>query len=256
MRPSFLRIEVADRVAVVTLEDPRHRNAINDTMNIELVKAIDDFESNDDVQALVLTGAGSAFCAGADLNLLRDATDPDQLRSLYSGFLRVATCTLPTVAAVNGPAIGAGMNFALATDLVIAGESALFDSRFLRIGLHPGGGHAWRLGQLTNERVVRAMILFGEKLDGRRAVEVGLAWRCVADNELLDVARTVAVHAINTPRDLMARTKETLAHLGKANTLDEAVALELDPQAWSAAQPVFQTLITDLQRQISGKDDQ
>ena len=89
------------------------------------------------MHALIVTGAGKAFCAGADLTALGEATE-DGLRSIYDGFLAVANCTLPTIAAVNGAAVGAGLNLALAADVRIAGPAALFDPRFQKLGIHPG----------------------------------------------------------------------------------------------------------------------
>jgi enoyl-CoA hydratase len=251
--PTFVHARAVDGVAVVTLDDPDRRNAINSTMNDELLALFDELEGDDDVRAVVLTGTPPAFCAGADLAVLRDATDADQLRSIYRGFLRVAASTLPTVAAVNGAAVGAGVNMALACDVVLAGESARFESRFHDIGLHPGGGHLWRLARVTDVGTVRAMVLFGEALDGRRAAEVGLAWRCVADDELLDAAVALAGRAKVAPKALVARTKATIAALGSASTGEEAVTQEVGPQAWSAGQPEFQQLLARLQARIEAK---
>ncbi len=238
---------------MVTLHDPDRRNAINSTMNDELLALFDDLEGDDGVRAVVLTGTPPAFCAGADLSELRDATDAAQLRSIYRGFLRVANSTLPTVAAVNGPAVGAGVNMALACDVILAGESARFESRFLTIGLHPGGGHMWRLSRITDDRTVRAMVLFGEALDGRRAAEVGLAWRCLPDDELLDASVTMARGAAVAPKALVARTKDTISRLASAPTADDAVTQEIEPQTWSAGQPEFQRLLAKLQARITGK---
>jgi enoyl-CoA hydratase len=251
--PTFVNSDVVDGVAIVRLNDPDRRNAITATMNGELLSLFDQLEGREDVGAVVLTGTPPAFCAGADLGALRDATDPNELRTIYRGFLRIADTTLPTVAAVNGAAVGAGVNMALACDLIIAGESARFESRFLKIGLHPGGGHMWRLAAVTDVRTVRAMVLFGEILDGRRAAEIGLAWSCVPDAELLDAAIALARGACNAPKQLVARTKETISLLTTATSADDAVALEIEPQTWSAGQPEFQDLLGKLRSQIASK---
>ena len=124
----------------------------------------------------MVTGAGKAFCAGADLDDLAACHDEETLRGIYSGFLRLAASPLPTVAAVNGAAVGAGLNMALACDLIVAGESARFDTRFLQIGLHPGGGNTWRLRRITDLQTTMALVVFGEVVDGPRAAEIGLAW--------------------------------------------------------------------------------
>ncbi|MEJ5254213.1 MAG: enoyl-CoA hydratase-related protein, partial [Acidimicrobiales bacterium] len=125
-----VHLRVDDGVAVITLDDPERRNALSQTLVDELVATLDALEATDEAGAVVITGAPPAFCAGADLSEL-GASREDGLRRIYKGFLRVAQLTLPTIAAVNGPAVGAGMNLALACDLRLAGQSARFDTRFL-----------------------------------------------------------------------------------------------------------------------------
>lgn len=249
----LVQLEVEDGVAVLTLNDPPRRNAISAAMNAELVGLMGQLEADAGVAAVVLTGSGPAFCAGADLELLRVAQSAADFRDIYEGFLRVAGTSLPTIAAVNGAAVGAGMNMALACDLVLAGEAATFDSRFLQIGIHPGGGHMWRLGQVADLRTVRAMVLFGETLDAAQAVDVGLAWRRVADAHLLDTAKLLARAAARVPRDLTARTKATIASLGQVATGHEAVELELAPQTWSVGQPTFQAMLGTLREYIASR---
>jgi enoyl-CoA hydratase len=197
------------------------------------------------VGAVVLTGAPPAFCSGADtssLGALSNAeTDGDRrgVVSIYEGFLRVLRSSLPTVAAVNGPAVGAGMNLALACDVRIAGASARFDARFLKIGLHPGGGHTWMLERAVGPQAAAAIVLFGQAVDGARAVELGLAWACHSDDELLDAAATFAAGAARVPRALSARAKATLRQAPWHSDFDAAVATEVEHQAWSLAQGWF-----------------
>jgi len=248
--PSVL-VSVADRVATITLNDPARRNAINLALNDELIAAIDELEGRDDVGAIVVTGAPPAFCAGADLEDLKNSRHRDSLGKIYAGFLRLAHTSLPTVAAVNGAAVGAGMNMALACDVTIAARGARFDTRFMQIGIHPGGGHTWRLRRNTDQQTTMAMVLFGEAIDGERAAEVGLAWRCVDDSELLDVATTLAARAASFPRELTRRTKATILQLDTVESSEAAVAHELEPQAWSMDQPPFLELVTKLQQKIS-----
>jgi enoyl-CoA hydratase len=251
---SLITTDVTDGVALVTLSDPDRRNAISLAMNRELIATIDELESRDDVGALVVTGAGRAFCAGADLDELQASADSDGLTHIYSGFLRVAHTRLPTIAAVNGAAVGAGMNMALACDLIVAARSARFDSRFLQLGIHPGGGHTWRLRNLTDTQTVMAMVMFGETLEGEDAARRGLAWTCVDDTALLETAHRLAARAAAHPRQLVRRTKATISQLPRVKSSDEAVAHELDPQVWSMHQPAFRELAASLQARISGRD--
>lgn len=250
---SKILVDVADRVAVVTLNDPKVRNTISHEMNDELIAAVDELESRDDVGALVLTGAPPAFCAGGNLEDLKNATHKNDLKRIYAGFLRIAHSSLPTIAAINGPAVGAGLNYALACDVVLVARSARFESRFLQIGIHPGGGSTWRLRRITDHQTTMAMTLFGEVISAERAVEIGLAWRCIDDDALLDEARTMAARAASYPKDLVARTKATIMGLGGVTTSEGAVDHEIDAQAWSMEQPAFKELVTRLQQQISGK---
>ena len=239
----MIRFEVDDRVALLTLDDPDRRNIVSAALNDAVIEAMAEAEGRDDVGAVVVTGAGPAFCAGADLADLEAADDAEAVRHLYAGFLRVAESPLPTVAAVNGPAVGAGFNMALACDVIVAGASARFDTRFLRLGLHPGGGHTWRLRRVTDRQAAMAMVLFGEVVDGPRAAEIGLAWRCVPDDELLGAARTLAARAAAGPPELVRRMKATLVATDTVTSGEEAVALELEPQAWSLDQPAFAELV-------------
>jgi enoyl-CoA hydratase len=235
---SLVRVEVDGGVAVVTLDDPERRNALSGPMVDEIVGAFDGLEADESVGAVVVTGAPPAFCAGADLSSLGKADRPG-LNSIYDGFLRVARSTLPTIAAVNGAAVGAGVNLALVCDVRLAGRSARFDTRFLKLGLHPGGGHTWMMHRLVGPQGAAAMVLFGEVLDGEAAASHGLAWRCVDDDALIDEARAIAGRAAAAPRELMKRAKRTLARMATIDDHDEAVAVELEVQVWSMKQPDF-----------------
>jgi enoyl-CoA hydratase len=240
-----VELERHDRVAVVTLVDHERRNAMTATMVDEIVETFDALEADDDVGAVVVTGAPPAFCSGADTSALgalsegRDERERGQVRSIYEGFLRVLRSSLPTVAAVNGPAVGAGCNLALACDVRIAGASARFDTRFLKIGLHPGGGHTWMLERAVGPQAAAVMVLFGRALDGETAARAGLAWECVADDALLDTAVGLAAGAAKAPKELVARTKATLQRAPWQPDFDAAVAFEVEHQAWSLGQGWF-----------------
>jgi enoyl-CoA hydratase len=244
--------EIADRVAVVTLNDPERRNALNMPMVDEIVETFDSLEANADVGAVVVTGAAPAFCAGADLSHL-GGSQRAGLRSIYEGFLRVGRSPLPTIAAVNGAAVGAGMNLALCCDLRLAARRAKFDTRFLQLGLHPGGGHTWMFRRITGPQAVFATVVFGEVLDGEGAERCGLVWRCVDDDALLDTARVLGGRAAAGPPELTRRIKATINDMADIDDHDSAVERELEPQVWSLAQPDFKERLAALQQRITKK---
>ncbi|HLT70265.1 MAG TPA: enoyl-CoA hydratase [Acidimicrobiales bacterium] len=244
--------ETTDGVAVVTLNAPERRNSLTLPMVDEIVAALDALEADGEVGAVVVTGAPPAFCAGADLSHLGESQREGLLR-IYEGFLRIARSPLPTVAAVNGAAVGAGVNMALVCDVVVAGESARFDTRFLQLGIHPGGGHTWMMQRRVGPQVAAATVLFGRVLGGARAKEVGLAWDCVADDELLATCRDLAAAAAEAPRELVRRVKETMRDVRALDDHAAAVERELDPQVWSINQPAFAERLAALQRRISSR---
>lgn len=248
----YVETEVHDGVVVVRLNDPERRNVLRADLVDELVAAFAWLEAEGETKAVVITGTGPAFCAGADLTDLGDARE-EGLRHIYEGFLRVGRSPLPTIAAVNGPAVGAGMNLALVCDVRIAARSARFDTRFLQLGIHPGGGHTWMLQRIIGYQGAAATVLFGDILDGADAERVGLAWRCVPDDELLPVCLQLAGRAAAAPRDLVRRTKETLADVAPLTEHDAAVERELHTQLWSMDQPEFTELLAKMQRRISGR---
>lgn len=233
-----LEITRTDGVALVTLDAAKRRNALTLSLGDEILATFDQLEADGETGAVVITGAPPAFCAGADLSHLGQS-QREGLLQIYEGFLRVSRSTLPTVAAVNGPAVGAGMNLALACDVILAGASARFDTRFLQLGLHPGGGHTWMLRRRIGPQAAAAMVLFGEVLDSAQAADVGLAWRCVPDDELVASALELAGRAAAAPPELVEKIKRTLGEIALVPTHDEAVRTELEPQVWSVNQPEF-----------------
>ena len=181
-----------DGVAVLTLADPGKRNALSRQLSDDLAAAVESALSQE-ARAIVLDAEPPVFCAGGSLDDLLARSRP--LGETYAGFLALAQAPVPTIAAVAGPVIGAGVNLPLACDVVIAGESARFDPRFLDVGIHPGGGHLWRLAQRVGPQGAAALVLCGDVLTGPEAVVAGLAWRCVPDDSALSVALRLARRA-------------------------------------------------------------
>ena len=242
--------DVLDRVALITVNDPDRRNAVTDTMSEQICAAVDRAESDPGVHAVVVTGAGKAFCAGADLSAL-GAAAREGLERLYAGFLAVGRCALPTIAAVNGAAVGAGLNLALAADVRIAGPSAVFDPRFQKLGIHPGGGATWMLQRAVGPQVARAALLFGMSFDAEAAVRYGLALSVAEDP--VAAALELAAGPAGAPRDVVLATKASMRATAMPGFVDTelhtaAKDIELGPQAASVESPEFKARLAAARR--------
>ena len=246
-------IDKRDGYAIVTLNDPDRRNVFTLAMSARIQELFDELEDDASINAVIITGAGKGFCSGGHLDELLENPGPDGMRKIYAGFIRIANSRLATIAAVNGAAVGAGMNALLVCDVVIAAESAKFDSRFLQIGLGPGGGHTWRLRNNIGLQATKAMVLFGEVLDGQRAADIGLAWKCVPNDELISAAEELAAKAAKAPRDLLMRTKDTIHNTIAISESDAAIDNELDTQVWSMGEAAFVDMVSSLKSRISTK---
>lgn len=234
-------ISVDNHVAVLTVNDPDRRNAVTPAMSTQLRAAVEQAEADPDVHAVIVTGAGKAFCAGADLSALGEAAE-EGLLQLYDGFMAVGRCALPTIAAVNGAAVGAGLNLALAADVRIAGPNALFDARFQQLGLHPGGGATWMLHRAVGPQVARAILLFGLRVNAEAAVRQGLALSMSDDP--VAAALELAAGPAAAPRQIVLATKATMRATANPGSVDvelheHAKSAELGPQAESIRSPDF-----------------
>lgn len=249
MTAAEVRMTVTDRVAVLTVSDPARRNALSPELSMELADAVRACEADESVHAVVVTGEAPAFCAGADLSHLGAGTTTAEreqgLQAIYSGFLAVAACALPTVAAVDGPAVGAGLNLALACDVRLAGPKARFDARFLKLGLHPGGGMTWMVHRAVGPQTAAAMAMFGEVLDAAEAQRLGLVHRLVPDTGesggggVLAAAVALAGGPAAAPRDLVLATKRSMRTTSTLVEHTDAVQVELGPQLESVNSPAF-----------------
>lgn len=236
-----VRCEVDEGVAVVTLAAPQRRNALTVEMAAELIAAFDEIDARDDVGAAVVRGSGGSFCAGAHLGVLDgaavDPLDDDAQRhieALYGSFLRVGRSRVATVAAVRGPAVGAGLNLALATDLRIVARDARLIPGFLRIGVHPGGGHFTLLARAAGRDAAAAVGLFGREIDGARAAELGLAWQALPDADVEAAAREVAAPLGADPALARRMTASFRREAGPPGTpWDVGLEVERGPQMWS-----------------------
>ena len=252
--PELVLFSIENHVALITVNDPDRRNALTDEMSALLRAAVERAEADPEVHAVVITGAGRAFCAGADLSALGSAGSGEAesgLRRIYDGFMAVGNCRLPTIAAVNGAAVGAGLNLALAADVRIAGPGALFDARFQKLGLHPGGGATWMLQRAVGPQVARAALLFGMRFDAESAVRHGLALS-IADDPCA-AALELAAGPAAAPREVVLSTKATMRATINPGSVDNeqhqlAMRTELGPQVQSIQSPEFASRLAAAQR--------
>ena len=228
-------------VAVLSLNAPDRRNALTVAMADELFAACEELDADGEVGAVVVRGEGGFFCAGGDRATLeaagRDPADPELfagMGAVYRSFARVGQLEAPTVAAVRGGAVGAGLNLMLATDLRIVARDAQIVSGFIPIGLHPGGGHGALLGRTGAREAAAAMALFGERIDGERAADLGLAWDALDDAEVEPKAIELAGRAGADP-ELARRTASSLRTVLGPPAIPWPAALELEraSQMWS-----------------------
>ena len=246
--------ERVGKVAVITVDAPDRRNSLTLPLSTDLRQAVADAEADQDVHAVVVTGTPPAFCAGADLTALGEAQE-EGLRAVYSGFLAVAQCTLPTIAAVGGAAVGAGLNLALAADVRLAGPRAKFIPRFLELGLHPGGGFTWMLQRAIGPQRARAMTLFGQSLDASAALEAGLTMRTVdgTHEELLAAALELARPAADAPREVVLATKRSMRLTMPLSEHLDAVDTEIVPQLASLNSAEFERRLAAMQAAIKSR---
>jgi enoyl-CoA hydratase len=250
------RIDAVTREGIVslTLNDPARGNVLSRALCEELIAAVRAANDDSAARLILIRAHGRAFCAGADLEDLKAAAGGDTaaVQAVYDAFMAVADSPLPTVALVQGPAVGAGMNLALACDVRFVTGDARFDTRFLQIGLHPGGGHAWMLQRAVGWQQAARLLLLGQVADAGEALRLGLAAARIDDEALLLAACSKAAAA---PRELLLRTKLTMRLAAGGQTHDEAYRHETGQQLWSLRQEAFTALVERLQRQMAaGKE--
>ena len=230
-----LLVDTQDAVRVLTLNRPAALNSFTAEMHVRLRLALEDAAADTSVRALVITGAGRGFCAGQDLNdpaMQSAAGEPPDVGSvvekLYKPLaLRIRSMPVPVVAAVNGVAAGAGANFALGCDMVVAARSASFIQAFSKIALIPDCGGTWLLPRMVGRARALGLAMTGDKLPAEEAVRIGLIWQCVDDAALMDTALALANKLAALPSKALAETRRAL---------DDAMSLEYEAALWMEAQ--------------------
>ena len=236
MAYEHLRTETKDGVVTITLHRPDVLNSVNAALARELQHALDAAVADGDVRALLLTGAGRAFCAGQDL---AEVAPPDGskgpdladvLRDSYEPVVqRLAALEKPIVCAVNGVAAGAGANLALACDVVLAAKTASFIQAFVNIGLVPDSGGTWTLPRLVGAARAKGLMLLGERISAEQALAFGMIWAVHEPDRLLPEAQALAAKLAGMPTLALGLTKRALAGSFGA-TLGEQLALERELQ--------------------------
>jgi 2-(1,2-epoxy-1,2-dihydrophenyl)acetyl-CoA isomerase len=194
---STLLVDRSGPVATITLNRPEARNALDLEMRRELLAALDDLEADAGARVLVLTGAGGHFCAGGDVKLMRDgrwtaAQGRERVESLNRMVMRLVDFPRPTIAMVDGAAVGAGCNLALCCDLIVASDRARFGEVFGKIGLVPDGGGSWLLPRLVGLARAKELIFTADIIDAAEARRIGLVNRVVPAAELASATRALA----------------------------------------------------------------
>ncbi len=228
--------DISDGVATLTLNRPDRMNSFNTVMHGEVKSALDAVEADDSVRVLVLTGTGRGFCAGQDLSdraVKPGAERVDlgaSIENYYNPLIRrLKALPMPVICGVNGVAAGAGANIALACDIVIAAEGASFIQPFCNIGLLPDSGGTYVLPRLVGVARATALAMLGDKLPAKTAVEWGLIWQAVPDEELAPTVQKLAARLATAPTRGLATIKKAL-QTSLSNTLDEQLDLERDLQ--------------------------
>ena len=228
-----ITVEVADHIATITLNRPERMNACSLDMAGEINDALSTMEG---ARCLIITGAGRGFCSGADLSARSE-------RSISGGdgsyialtrhynplMMNLARHNMPIITAVNGAAAGVGCSIGLCGDFVIAGKSGYFLQAFVNIGLVPDGGASWMLPRMVGKARATQMMMLGEKIGGQQAVEWGLIYKCVEDDQLMAEARALATRLANGPTVSYAVMRKNIL-TAMENSYAEALLAEAEGQ--------------------------
>jgi 2-(1,2-epoxy-1,2-dihydrophenyl)acetyl-CoA isomerase len=231
-----INVEFDSGIATITLNRPEKLNALAGHMRRDLAEALEHAGSDPEVRVVIITGTGRAFCTGADVRRmgeLMESGDVEEFKRLLGAGRRVLTAMRqmlkPVVASVNGPAYGAGFNLALACDIRLAAESATFSQSFVKVGLHPDWGGSYFLPRAVPSNIACEMFFLGDSIDARRALELGLVNRVVADAELAAETRKLAVRLRDAPHTSIAAAKRAV-YMSEHESLERMLQYETEAQ--------------------------
>ena len=246
VQQQHVKVHTHDGIGLIQLNRPDKLNAIGAVMRSQLAEAIKQAERDDAVRVVVLTGTGRAFSAGGDIGEMDQGMDgrtPEDLgrvlREQYGPmFIRLHTMPKPTIAALNGPALGIGASFALACDMRIAVPEAYLTEAFINIGLVMEGGASWILPRLAGTAVAYEMFFTGRPISAEDAHRLGIINRIVPAERLEDEVRELAGQIASQPRQALAGAKRAINHAFES-TYEEAIEFESYLQETQAANGEF-----------------
>jgi enoyl-CoA hydratase len=239
MSASKIELVVTDGVAWLTLCGIETKNSLDNESVAQMIQACDRIDADASIGVAVVTGQGNAFCSGAHTSVLTGLRGQSEevvragLGLIYEGFARVYDLKVPTIAMINGAAVGAGVNLAMVCDIRIADREAIIASGFARLGIHPGGGHMNLIAKATNQSVAAALGVFAQKVTGAQAQELGLVWNAVAAEQLRPSVESLTTHLAADPslaRELVKTLRETA---NPSVGWRDALNIERDRQMWT-----------------------
>ena len=230
---------------VIQINRPDRLNALDRATHVVLMEKLLEAEADETCRALILTGTGRGFCAGADLAGRNQAPDPaEEARKKDAGSSieetwnplarKLAVLRMPVIAAVNGIAAGAGSSIALGCDITIAARSAYFLQAFTRIGLVPDCGGTWFLPNLVGPARARGMVMLAEPLPAEKALEWGLIWNVYDDDKLMEEAHKMAAKLASMPTKSILMSRRAIAAASAGNSLNDQLDLERDLQGMAS----------------------
>jgi len=237
-----IRSESRDGYRVITIDRPDRMNALNRESALALIAAIDEAEADESCRALMITGTGRAFCAGADLSGRVNGERPkgdagNSIEQTWNPLARrLHNLRMPSVAAVNGVAAGAGSSLALGCDIVLAARSAYFLQAFSKIGLIPDCGGTFLLPRLAGEGRARALAMLAERLPAEQAQQWGMIWQVHDDDKLMEAAAAMAVRLAAMPGHALTLIRKSL-RASAHNSFDAQLDLERDYQGEASRTP-------------------
>ncbi len=212
----YVQLSTTQRVMTVTLSRPEKKNAITQDMYGVMAQAIRDYQDNDDVRALVITGTGDFFTSGNDLQDFAKGPSGDGLPPVVQFLQAISTCVKPVIGAVNGPGIGVGLTMLLHCDLVFAAESATLSAPFVSLGLVPEAASSLLLPEAVGQAVANDIFMTGRALTAQEAMDFGLVSRVFDDAGFADAVAEIALGVANSAPIAMQRTKSLVRHRGEA----------------------------------------